>query len=922
MAAEPATDAGKAVEEVVVTGSRVVTNGFAAPTPITTLSSEAMLQRAPTLIPDALNQLPQFRGSLSPQQSSTIQSNQPQQGNFLNLRNLGTNRVLILLDGVRVPPTSFTGGVDVDTLPQLLVDRVDVVTGGASAAYGSDAVAGVVNFILNKNFNGLKGTVQAGASSYGDAKSWRASLAGGRSLLDGKAHVEASFDHYSNDGIIDVQQRPQYAPDYFRAGAGTPSNPYTLVKGAVFGAMTSGGYITSGPAKGFRFLPNGSLTPFITGAVINNTYQIGGDGAQWGGGSLNAAIKTDQLFFRGSYNLTPDITFHAQMALAEIRDRTHMFENFQNPAITFSSCNAFLAASVQTQLGCTSPTSTATFTMARMDKDLPIMHLEQITDSAYINTGFDGHFMGWKWDATYVHGSSIFRDSNFNETYNQHMFAALDAVTNPANGQIVCRVTLTSPGSYPGCVPLNFFGNGAPSKDAINYVMGTSTYRIENYMDIGSFNAAGRPFSLWGREVSMAVGGEFRHQRLNQTGSGDVSAKPSYAGIRFVPLGVNTWNYTNDGNASGQVDVAEGSAEAAVPILSDKFLVRSLDFDGAVRVTHYSTSGTVETWKVNLTYRPTDEVRIRTTLSQDIAAPSLYQLFAGPAIRLANGSDPHTNTGFIYNETTLSNPKLQPEVGRMLTAGIVYTPHWLEGLSLSLDAYQLKLTGAIASQSGAQELNDCEASGGAAPVCALIPRPLPFSDRSPANVPTTIFLQTINVGKYFLEGADFEANYRTPVDRYFKGVPGNFEVRVLAAYLAHYRIAQSSKLPSIENMGSGVNMNLNGSIEEIYKVGPWSVRVAERFTGAGKVARTNAAPNNFYAGTVGDEPNRTYVDLGGSYFFGKNRRYEAFVSAQNIFNTQPPIVTGNVNPGLSNFTNKAIYDVVGTYVTTGVRFRY
>jgi hypothetical protein len=117
-------------------------------------------------------------------------------------------------------------------------------------------------------------------------------------------------------------------------------------------------------------------------------------------------------------------------------------------------------------------------------------------------------------------------------------------------------------------------------------------------------------------------------------------------------------------------------------------------------------------------------------------------------------------------------------------------------------------------------------------------------------------------------------------------------------------------------------MNLNGSVEQIYKVGPWSIRAAERFTGAGKVARTNAAPNNYYAGTAGDEPNRTYTDIGVSYFFGRNRGLEAFVSAQNVFNVRPPLFGGNVNPGLSGFTNKAIYDVIGTYVTTGVRFRY
>ena len=149
---QPAENAN--VEEVVVTGSRIITNGFNAPTPVTTVSAQALTEAAPSNIPDALNQLPQFSQSRSPQNSSTWNASSPQQGNFLNLRGLGSTRSIVLLDGVRVPPTSFDGAVDTNTIPQSLVSRVDVVTGGASAAYGSDAVVGAINFILDKSFTG------------------------------------------------------------------------------------------------------------------------------------------------------------------------------------------------------------------------------------------------------------------------------------------------------------------------------------------------------------------------------------------------------------------------------------------------------------------------------------------------------------------------------------------------------------------------------------------------------------------------------------------------------------------------------------------------------------------------------------------------------------------------------------------------
>jgi len=145
---------------------------------------------APSNIPDALNQLPMFRGSTSNSTSTTWNTNSPNQGNYLNLRNLGFTRSLVLLDGVRVPATSFNGAVDINTLPQALVERVDVVTGGASAAYGSDAVVGVVNFILNKKFEGVKGTLQGGISSRGDDASWKATVAAGTSFAGGRGHIE------------------------------------------------------------------------------------------------------------------------------------------------------------------------------------------------------------------------------------------------------------------------------------------------------------------------------------------------------------------------------------------------------------------------------------------------------------------------------------------------------------------------------------------------------------------------------------------------------------------------------------------------------------------------------------------------------------------------------------------------------------
>ncbi len=196
------------MQEVVVTGSRLVTNGNKAPTPVTVVTADQLQVLAPSGLADALNELPQFQGSGSPARNSYNLPASNQTGNNLDLRNLGPQRVLTLFDGMRLVPTASTGLVDSSLIPQMLVQKVDVVTGGASAAYGSDAVSGVVNFILDKKFNGLAYQAQGGVSDYGDYGSERVGFAAGRDFMEGKLHVEGSAEYYNNDGIKSIADRP------------------------------------------------------------------------------------------------------------------------------------------------------------------------------------------------------------------------------------------------------------------------------------------------------------------------------------------------------------------------------------------------------------------------------------------------------------------------------------------------------------------------------------------------------------------------------------------------------------------------------------------------------------------------------------------------------------------------------------------
>lgn len=265
-AARPATETE--VSEVQVTGTRIVREGFDAPTPTTVAAIEDINKLAPASIADYVNRLPVFSGSVTPR-SSVGANGIVSGGNYLNTRSLGPTRTLILLDGRRLPPSTITGLVNINLIPTALVQRVDVVTGGASAAWGSDAVAGVVNFVLNKDFQGVRGSLQAGVSEEGDAPSRNVEIAFGRQFADGRGHLALSGE-YINLGVAGpVGSRSWYqghkviANPAFVAGNGQPR--LVVLPNVGISNATEGGLIVAGPLRGTQFGPGGVPAPFNFG---------------------------------------------------------------------------------------------------------------------------------------------------------------------------------------------------------------------------------------------------------------------------------------------------------------------------------------------------------------------------------------------------------------------------------------------------------------------------------------------------------------------------------------------------------------------------------------------------------------------------------------------------------------------------------
>src|SRR6201996_6087304 len=298
-------------ESVTVTGTRIV-NGAQSPRPVPPVDPSSLLTQSPISIPDALLQLPQFAATTGAR--TQVEANgrgfgTPTPG--FNLYGLGTIRTLVLMDGNRVPGTFYDTTVNVDMLPQMLVQRVDVVTGGASAVYGSDAVAGVVNYILDHDYNGFKGLAQGGISTYGDAKTFRVGAAGGFDITD-RLHFEASAEYFNSDSINDAGTRPFGNSSCSLVGNGSNATPYTMACGIKQSNVSPNGLVTKGPAgiQGMQFSANGqSLVAFNPGTPTTSANaNIGGDGGVTHNEGLTPTDHTFQGYARMDYKITNDLT--------------------------------------------------------------------------------------------------------------------------------------------------------------------------------------------------------------------------------------------------------------------------------------------------------------------------------------------------------------------------------------------------------------------------------------------------------------------------------------------------------------------------------------------------------------------------------------------------------------------------------------
>jgi outer membrane receptor protein involved in Fe transport len=923
-AQQAAPEDNSAEDTIVVTGSRISASGYTAPTPVTVVGEEIILRDAKVSIGDTIRELPAVGASASPNNGSGA-------GNIVggitgldtvNLRQLGVVRTLVLLDGQRVVQSNVTGQVDIGTMPTILVKRIDVVTGGASAAWGSDAVAGVVNLVLNREFDGLRASVEAGQTAAWDQRNYRFQAAFGSGFAGGRGRFIVAANHQDSPDVIFNNQRgwnkfTQLVNNpAFAAGNGQPRLIHA--DGVALSRATTGGIITSGPASlvGRTFVgPNNALVP-LGATNVSGGVAAGGnvDLLHPSISSLTTQFRTSTLFGYGAYEAADWLRISLQANWGQSFSRNNSVPYTRLGNITVRADNPFLPAEITNALAAAGASSfgfgTTNMNNISLDRPLSLDDFEQSLGIPVATTrrtlargvlSFEGKLGGdWRYNAYAQHANVIVNQQTLNNTIIANYNRAIDAVRNGA-GQIVCRVNAdaSTANDDPACVPLNIFGVGVADPAAIAYTNvrpGENFQRQDLKQTVLALSFEGKLPGLAAGDIAIAFGGEYREEK------GDITVDPG-AAARIYPV-------ANFVPFSGRYDVKEAFVEVDVPLVKDGF-IDSLNFNAAGRFTDYSTSGSVSTWKLGLNGQINSDIRLRGTYSRDIRAPNLNELFSQGISTQAQVRDPQAGGNLVTVFSVVAgNPDLRPEIAKTLALGLVLTPSWLNRFNLSVDYYNISLSGAIQTVSIAQIESRCLA--GEQLFCDQ------YIYDGPGGALSEVRRVPLNLSSLKTSGIDVQADWQTPL------FAGTLALRALANYTLTGRQELLGEVASfVGSLGPDSAVTgfprARGIFSATYSQGAFSGTVQSRFIGAAKL---NAVwgPEDV---DDNDIPAIAYVDLRASYDIGSG--ITVYGTVDNLLNKAPPIVAASPVRGFSATyfapVRNDIHDAIGRAYRIGVRVK-
>jgi outer membrane receptor protein involved in Fe transport len=808
--------------------------------------------------------------------------------------------------------------------------------------------------VLNKNFDGFKGNIQFGDTGRGDYRDLSGSVAWGSDVLGGKGHIVLSADYDLRPDLVLQGSENWFSNSYvvsnpaYVAGNGQPQ--MILANDVGLADATAGGLIISSPKgtsaaanalRGIQFVGNGiaQLVNFgnVSAGILSNDGSLGQNDSEVDYSFIGVPLTKYTLFAFGRYKLTDTIQASLQLNYGYTTGK-----NFGQPGVqtglVIQSDNAYIPASVKAAMTAGGITS---FTMGIVEQNgFP----SNVSGDQYFNTAerslgpsittnqhelergvftLEGTLgSDWSWNAYYQHSSVRYWSWAWSDDLLSNLALAEDAVSvttanrgtsNLPLGSIACRSTLTAPTN--GCIPLNVFGINTASAQALAYIAPPHANHLDQQLNQDEAAASMQgtlPWELPAGKVAVVFGAGYRKEAAVAT-----------ADPRGLTAQWSTGNWSNF--PSSDYFVYEGFGEVDAPLLKNN-IVNSLDFTAAGRITSYSTSGMVETWKLGLTSQVTDDFKLRTTLSEDIRAPELNDLFALAAQSSSQTIDPKTGLPVSISTNTIGNPNLKPEEARTVSAGIVLTPHWIDGLQASVDYYSIDLTKALGTISSATILATCTTNIND-PLCTR----LIFN--GPNGALRTITQFTVNIAEITTSGFDIQANYS--MDFW----DGTLALQTTDTYMDELTQSQPGTLTNdyagvIAGTGGALNTagtpKWKGTVAATYLTGPYSVTVQSRWFGTGII--NNQWNTGNLANAAGGIPNAVpqylfhlpltaYLDLRGNYKWNDNISF--YSAIDNALDTPPPYVLMSVRSTVHpQATATTTYDMLGRQFRLGVRFSY
>jgi outer membrane receptor protein involved in Fe transport len=892
--------ASTSVETVVVSSTRISREGFVAPTPTTQITATDMQVGGPSSIASVLATVPGYTPSVSPGSTrSGVNANQA----TANLRDLGATRTLVLIDGARpvfTDPAGSAYGFDLNLIPTALIKRVDVVTGGASAQWGSDAVAGVINFVMDKDFDGLKLNVQDGGDFNGYASNeFKADIAAGTSFAGDRGHVVVGITFANSKGVFNPYRNPSDSSGIignpnFTATCGCAQNIY--VQGLLNNNASVGGLIVSGPLKGTNFGPNGSISQFQYGQygllASSGSFMVGGDpsarlfatppGQVADDGSLIVPQIRASLYGEGSYKLTDSITASVSVLFGHLYDYNPDFALSSNMGnITIANTYAYLPNSIVAAMAANGITS---FTLGRQNEDFGAITDKIISNMQQYRVGLDGRIFGsWTWDAFYSYGQTFHGSTTGNQQITANFANSVNAVISPTTGQPVCAIALTTPTT--NCVPVNLLGSGSVSAAARAYFLGASTVNFNFLQHEAALNVRGEPFSLWAGPVSVATGIEYRYEGIGVASDPLTTAKA----FTFLNIGHET---------PSSYKVMEGYVETVVPLVRDVPMLEKVDLNAAIRESGYTTAGAIPSWKVGLTDNVTDDLLLRGTVSRDIRAPNLQELsFIGGASRptVTNQLTGAPNSVLSFGG---GNAALKAETADSWTVGATYHAGWLGNVNLSADYYSISVDNAIVQPTPQNLVNQCQLSN-LASACAAI--------TTSGNVITQIQTTFLNLATYKSDGLDIEADYNTDLSGL--SLPGEVNLRWLATYVTLLKQYQGTLVTPIAGDVGQYGNRFRSTAVLNYVLDSVTTTARLRYIGGGAYSLLSTVNTRI--------PDVAYFDLGVEWRLPaeewglvRSGDFALYANMNNVFNS-------NSSPGLAAAAGQ--YDLLGRTYNVGIR---